>query len=276
MALLSINETTTYRWSFEEDVLQYVAAGIPSLGAWRQKLSDYGEVKAAELLAETGIRVSHLFWAGGFTGSDGRSFRAGIDDATEALRTAGEIRAETLIVYSGARASHTFNHAKRLLRDALRELAPKAEECGVTLAIEPVHPRCAREFTFLHSVDDTLAMLDAVGDPRIRMIFDTYHLGLGEDVCEGLLARIPQIVDRIALVQLGDAKAPPDGEPNRCRLGDGVVPLGPIVHALAAAGYDGYYDVELLGEEIEPIDYRQLLEHSKAAFEGLLAPVRSE
>ncbi len=75
MALLSMNETTTFRWSFEEDVANYAAAGIPAMGVWRQKLSDFGEDKGIELLAEAGLKVSHLFWAGGFTGSDGRSFR---------------------------------------------------------------------------------------------------------------------------------------------------------------------------------------------------------
>ena len=53
------------------------------------------------------------------------------------------------------------------------------------------------------------------------------------------------------MVQLGDARRPPAGEQNRCRLGEGVVPLAEIVAALKAGGYDGYYDVELLGEELE-------------------------
>ena len=45
MGQLSINELTTYRWSFEEDVRNYAAAGITSIGVWRQKLSDFGEEK---------------------------------------------------------------------------------------------------------------------------------------------------------------------------------------------------------------------------------------
>ena len=52
MARLSINEMTTYRWSFEEDVHNLSAAGIPAIGVWRQKLSDFGEEKGIELLAE--------------------------------------------------------------------------------------------------------------------------------------------------------------------------------------------------------------------------------
>lgn len=137
MAVLSMNETTTYRWSFEEDVANYARAGVRAMGVWRHKLSDFGEEKAAELLEESGLRVSHLFWAGGFTGSDGRTFRESVDDGLEAVRTAAEIKAQSLVVYSGSRAGHTFNHARRLLREALKEMAPLAAEQGVWLAVEP-------------------------------------------------------------------------------------------------------------------------------------------
>jgi len=266
MAQLSINETTTFRWSFEEDVLSYAATAIPAIGVWRQKLSDCGEARGIELLAESGLKVSHLFWAGGFTGSDGRSFRASVDDAVEALRTANALSTGTLVVYSGARAGHTFNHARRLIREALKELAPLAAELGVSLAVEPMHPGCAAEFTFITDVDEVLDLLESVGSEQVKIVFDTYHLGQDRQI----LDRIPEIASRVAIVQLGDAREPPDGEQNRCRLGDGAVPLKEIVDALAAAGYDGFYDVELLGEEIETIDYQALLEHAKQAYAALV------
>ena len=69
MAGLSICELTTYRWSFEEDVHHYASAGVGALGVWRQKLSDCGESHARQLLADHHLRVSSLFWAGGFTGA---------------------------------------------------------------------------------------------------------------------------------------------------------------------------------------------------------------
>lgn len=266
MAVLSVNETTTFRWSFEEDVANYLAAGIPAIGVWRQKLSDCGEEKAADLLQECGLRVSHLFWAGGFTGSDGRSFRTSVEDAEEALRTAASLGAQSLVVYSGARAGHTHNHARRLFRDALVELAVLAGELNVALAVEPMHPACAAEFTFLTSLDEALALIDSVGSLQIKLALDTYHLGFDPN----LVARIPEIVSRVALVQLGDAKVPPKEEQNRCRLGEGVIPLQEIVGALRAAGYDGFYDVELLGEEIETADYSLLLRHAQEAYARLV------
>ncbi|MBN2021741.1 MAG: sugar phosphate isomerase/epimerase [Pirellulales bacterium] len=266
MARLSMNETTTFRWSFEEDVVHYRAAGIPAIGVWRRKLSDLGEDRAVELLDQNGLAVSHLLWAGGFTGSDGRSYRDSLADAQEALATATRLKAGCLLVYSGARAGHTANHARRLFRSALDELVPQAAALGVTLAIEPMHPGCAAEWTFLTSIDETLELLAALDNPHVKMVFDTYHLGQEPAV----LDRMNEIAPQVALVHLGDSKKPPEGEQNRCRLGEGTVPLGPLVAALRQAGYDGDFDVELLGEEFTADDYPSLLEHAKQAFAELV------
>ena len=267
MAILSMNETTTFRWSFEDDVANYAAAGIQGIGIWRQKISDCCPQRAAELLREHGMTASHLFWAGGFTGSEGHSHRESIADTSEALRMAASFGAKVLVVCSGARSGHTLNHARQLVVGALKELVPIAEEFGVVMAIEPMHPGCAAQCTFLNSLDDALAVLSSVDSSHVKMVLDTYHLGQSE--C--LIERIPEIAPRVALVQLGDAKAPPNGEQNRCRLGAGNIPLRQIVCALRKAGYDGFFDVELLGEDLEEIDYRALLEHAKDAFACLMS-----
>ena len=264
MARLSMNEMTTYRWSFDEDVRNYSAAGIAGIGVWRQKLSDFGEDKGLELLRDTGLSVSSLLWAGGFTGSDGRSYKDSVEDAREATRLAGRLKAGCLIVYSGARAGHTHNHARRLFKSALNELLPIAAESGVTLAIEPMHEGCASEWTFLTTLNESLALMREIDDPALKLVVDTYHLGHDP----ALVEQLPEVADRIAIVHLGDAKSPPQGEQNRCRLGEGTVPLASILGALKSAGYQGFYDVELMGEEIETMDYQELLQHSKKAFES--------
>jgi sugar phosphate isomerase/epimerase len=265
MARLSISEVTTFRWTFEQDATNYAQARIGAMGVWRQKLSDIGEAKAEALLRQLNLRVSNLLWAGGFTGSDGRTFADSVEDGVEAVRLAGDLNAGCVVVYSGARAGHTHNHARRLLKDALKEMTVAADESRVDLAIEPMHPGCAAEWTFLHTLDDALAMVDTLAHPRLKLVFDTYHLGFDSNV----IHRIPSIVDRIAVVHLGDAKSPPNGEQNRCLLGQGVIPLRTIVGTLCEAGYDGYFDVELIGEEIEAVDYAELLRHSRDALEAL-------
>ena len=262
MARLSMNEMTTYRWSFEEDVARYVEAGIPAIGVWRQKLSDFGEDAGVDLLAVSSLAVSNLLWAGGFTGSDGRSYRESIDDAEEAIALAASMQAPCLIIYSGARNGHTHNHARRLICSAMKELAAPAADMEVTLAIEPMHAGCASEWTFLTNLEDTLELIEAVESPRVKLAFDTYHLGHDR----GVLDRLPEFVDRIAVVHLGDGRCVPQGEQNRCPLGEGTVPLDELVPAIIDAGYTGDFDVELMGEEIEMSNYTDLLRRSKQAF----------
>ncbi|HJN10680.1 MAG TPA: sugar phosphate isomerase/epimerase family protein [Pirellulaceae bacterium] len=264
MALFSMNELTTYRWSFEDDVHRYADAGIRSIGVWRQKLSDFGEEKGIELLSEVGLRASNLMWAGGFTGSDGRSYNDALADARDAIRLTADLQADCLIVYSGSRGGHTTNHASRLLNDALKALMPVAMEFEVTLAIKPMDAGCANDWTFLTELAETVDLLEEFDSPVIKLAFDTYHFGLDPTAIE----RLADIVPRIAIVQLGDAKQRPTGEQNRCRLGEGAVPFAEIFSKLADGGYRGSYDVKLLGEDVEPFDYDDLLAHSKQKFES--------
>jgi sugar phosphate isomerase/epimerase len=226
-------------------------------------LADVGEAKGAQLLAEAGLAVSSLQWAGGFTGSDGRSHDDSVADARQAIHTAATIGAGCLIIHSGARGVHTHNHARRLFREALKKLLPLAEERGIVLAIEPMTGDCGVEFTFLNCFDATLEFVAECDSSALGLALDTYHWGHQPL----LLERLPQLAPRLALVQLGDARQPPRGEPNRCQLGDGRIPLREIVHKLTALGYDGFFEVELVGEEIEAADYGNVLARSLRTFQ---------
>ncbi len=266
MARLSMNEMTTYRWSFEEDVQHYRAAGITAIGVWRRKLSDFGEERGIELLKTSGLAVSNLLWAGGFTGSEGHTHRESIDDALEAVQLAAEMKAGCLVVYSGPRAGHTHNHARRLLVGALTEAAALAAEHSVALALEPMHPACSEECTFLNSLDDALRILDLVASPHLKLSFDTYHLADQPNMIEQ--AQQLAAEDRIAIVHLADGN-PPDEDQRRTRLGHGRVPLKDVIAALKSGGYAGDYDIELFGDDVSPDDYESLLRESQEFFTKL-------
>lgn len=268
MAQLAMSEVTTYRWSLEEDVEHYVTAGIPAIGVWRRKLADYGESRGVRLLAQSGLTVSSLLWAGGFTGSDGCSHAESIADARDAIRLAAELHCPCVLVHTGSRGMHTQNHVRRLLHTALEKLLPLAEEVGVALAIEPMPASCAAEWTFLTDLDEALKFVTAYETTALRIALDTFYWGHDRT----LGSRLPSLAPHLALVQLGDARQPACREQNRCRLGDGNIPLSQIVSDLRAAGYHGFFEVELLGEEIESTDYRQLLSHCQTSFAALTSP----
>ena len=265
-----MNEVTTFRWSLEEDIWRYCDAGYEAIGVWRQKLSDFGEEDGIDLLAESGLRVTNLLWAGGFTGSDGRSLEEAIDDAAHAVRLAGAMNAGCLVVYTGGRNNHTFRHAERLLRTAIDRLLGLAEAADVTLAIEPMHPACATEWTFLTDLESTIALVDSFETEHLKMVFDAYHFGHDRAV----LANLKEIVPYTALVQLGDRLTAHNIDHDRCQLGQGVVPLSDIICSILEAGYEGDFDVELVGQEFELSDYENLLSTSRLAFNELLSPIR--
>ena len=259
MARFSMSELTTYRWSFEEDVQHYAEAGFEAIAVWRQKLSDCGERRGRKLLAESDLQVSSLMWAGGFTGNEGRTYQESMQDAREAIHLAFELQAPTLLVHSGARGGHTHNHARRLLKNALQDLGPIAAEFGVCLALEPMPLETALGWTFLHSMEETLELLDVVASPAVRIALDCYHWG-GEP---RFLEKLPQWAPHLAVVHLADADQPPQSDPDRLPLGQGRLPLAKIVRTLQDADYRGFYEVELMGEEVEHLDYRQLLRQSQ-------------
>ncbi|HLJ11312.1 MAG TPA: sugar phosphate isomerase/epimerase family protein [Planctomycetaceae bacterium] len=265
MSRISMNEMTTYRWSLLDDVAGFKAAGISGIGVWRQKLSDFGEERGIELLRESGLAVSSFSSAGGFTGSDGLTFREAVDDALDAVRLAAEIRAGCLVVVSGGRAGHTFNHARRILRDALRAVGDAAAHYGLSVALQPAMGRPIERWSFLTSLDATLEMLAWCDHAHVGMVCDIFHLARETD----LLRKVAQAVPWIKIAAICDAHQPAQSDADRCLPGEGQLPCAEIIAALEIEGYRGFYDVQLFGERFWNADYAALLGECRGALTRL-------
>jgi sugar phosphate isomerase/epimerase len=251
MSRISINEITTYHWSFLEDVTGFAAAGIDGIGVWRRKLSDFGEERGALLLRDCGLAVSAVWSAGGFTGSDGHSFRDAVDDALEALRTAAEIRAGCLVVVSGGRAGHTLGHARRLVVDALCELGDAAAGLGLDVALCPIAPWAADRTSFLRGTLDGLEIVDRCGHAHVGIVLDL-NRAAGESALEARwndLARATRVV-RVCgrSLSAGEELSPED-----------AALTARVLASLDAAGYRGWYDVQVVCEKSWKSDYNQLI-----------------
>ena len=269
MNTVSMNQLSTLRWSFEDDAEAYRRHGFSGIGIYRPKLEDFGIDRAIELLAEFQLEPTSLSWAGGFTGSDGRPYTDAVADGLQAIRDAAELGVESLIVLAGGRNHHIRNHARRTLCDALAEIAPAAEDHGILLSIEPFHPGCGEEWSFVNDLKSTLEVIEIVGSPQLGMVLDTYHLGLDEE----MLHWLPEMIPYLHLVQLGDARHTPLGEMNRCLLGQGGVPIEHILRRLIEYNYEGPLEVELIGEDVETFSYERILEHTRCFLEQTVGSV---
>jgi sugar phosphate isomerase/epimerase len=85
-----------------------------------------------------------------------------------------------------------------------------------------------------------------------------------------LASTIADGIDRIGIVQVSDFAIGTLSTPNRLVPGDGDIPLPRIIGQLLDAGYEGVFDLELVGPKIEEEGYRSAIERACAYLSDLL------
>ena len=135
----------------------------------------------------------------------------------------------------------TVEDAVKRLSDGLASLADHAGERGVTILPETLAPHLCDVLT---SMEQTRAMVEEIGHPAVRTMFDT-HNAVAEPVPHDVLIR--QHAEFIKHVHINEMDGGHPGTGNY----DFSVPL----RALKEVGYDGWLSLEIFkfepgGEEI--------------------------
>jgi sugar phosphate isomerase/epimerase len=132
--------------------------------------------------------------------------------------------------------------------DAIGELVPEAQRLGVRLGIEALHPMFCADRCVISRLAEALDLALLFPADAVGVVVDTYHVWW--DV--RLMGDIARAGQRIVSYQMGDwvLPLPQDTLLGRGHIGDGVIDFGPISANVAAAGYDGYIEVELFNQDI--------------------------
>lgn len=258
MKRISLSQLTTLRWDLHQDLQIAVERGISGIGLWRPKVEDYGVDETIELLHASGVKASSLSWIGGFTGSDGRRFADAVEDAIDAVELASRLGADTLVVLPGGRNNHIKRHLEKTLSQAMIEIDAVAAAHDVRLAIEPIHPGCGDQWSFLQDIRATIDLIGGIASDNIGLVLDTYHVGGDED----LPTLLPEILPWLHLVQLGDSRRSMINEMNRCLLGEGRIPIMSILESLLSVGYDRWIEIEIQGQDVAPLGYANVIDHA--------------
>ena len=111
----------------------------------------------------------------------------------------------------------------------LKELAPIAERQGVTLLLEPLNIRVDHPGYFLDSGREGFAIVEEVGSPRVRLLYDVYHLEVMQrNSTDVLLAHLP-LVGHIHIADVPGRHEPETGE----------LDFFKILRAVGERGYTG-------------------------------------
>ena len=140
MSRLSLNQKTTNSWSLREAIDGTVAAGLSSIGIWREPLAEAGLDNTRNWLADTGLRVSSLCRGGFFTAADPAQIEAAHADNLRAIDEAAAIGTDTLCLVPGGLpdGDRDLIGARSRAAEAIGRLVPYARERGVRLGIEPM------------------------------------------------------------------------------------------------------------------------------------------
>jgi sugar phosphate isomerase/epimerase len=135
-----------------------------------------------------------------------------------------------------------------MIADAIGELVPQAQRLGIRLGIEALHPMFCADRCVISSLGEAVDLARQFPADAVGVVVDTYHVWWDAR----LAAEIARAGPRIVSYQVCDWVLPLPQETllGRGHLGDGVIDFGPISASVAAAGYQGYVEVEIFNQDI--------------------------
>ncbi|MGA5275845.1 sugar phosphate isomerase/epimerase family protein [Streptomyces cellulosae] len=257
----SINQMTVKQLTLPDLVTACRDLGVPAVGLWRQPVQEYGVEAAAKLVRDAGLVVTTLCRGGFLTAVDPDERAAALADNRRAVDEAATLGTDTLVLVSGGLPPGTkdLRAARERIADALTELAPYAEDHGVKLAIEPLHPMFASDRCVVSTLTQALDLAERFPAHQVGVTVDTYHIWWDDTAPEAIARAGAQ--QRIHTFQLADWITPlPEGVLNgRGQIGDGAIDMREWQGYVEAAGYTGAIEVELFNEDLWARDGRELL-----------------
>lgn len=149
--------------------------------------------------------------------------------------------------------------------ETLRQVGDFAEQAGVTVAVEALN---RFESYFLNTADDLRRLVDAVGHPNVRAMYDTFHSNIEE---REIAAAVRTLAPALAHVHIS--------ENHRGTPGEGLVRWEETFAALRAAGYDGWLTIEAFGPSLPDLSamciWRELFDSEMGLAERGLAFMRA-
>jgi hydroxypyruvate isomerase len=120
---------------------------------------------------------------------------------------------------------------------ALRAAAPMLEKNGITAIVEVLNTYVDHAGYFLYYVRDGAELIDRVGSPNVKLLFDIYHVQIMEG---NLIQNIRSNIDRIGHFHVGDVPGrhqPGTGEINYRNVFQAIYDQGDRFHGSVALEY---------------------------------------
>lgn len=220
------------------------AIGVPHMTLVTPLLMQPGGLEEAQrALAAGGPRAAVINHPMAMGSSLDRVGAGETEKLGEAIDIAATLGAPTIYLVSGGRGSLLWEQAAQRFAELVAPCLPAARDKGVQLTVETASPLNA-DMHIAHTLDDTVRLAEIAGiGVCIELAACWYEADLREKFRRAMpLTRLVQVCDYV----LGDRSTP-----NRAVPGDGVMPLEWLLGTLLELGYEGLFDLEMVGPRIQ-------------------------
>jgi sugar phosphate isomerase/epimerase len=238
--------------TMSEDIQLCADLGIGCLGLDENKLGDDTDDAVRAQLAQAGVKAGicgtktlSLLPSPMMAGPEDPQQR--IDDVCQSIQRLAAFQPETVFIVTGPLGSYSKQAARDIVVDGLRSAAATARAAGVTFSVEPMRMSHDQDWTFVHSLGEMLGLIEEVDD-GLKITYDVWHLWDSPDVLPLTRAN----GEAIAGVQISDYREPTRHLQDRLLPGQGVINLPQLFGTIEAAGYRGWYDLEVFSDPSLP------------------------
>jgi sugar phosphate isomerase/epimerase len=259
---LSVSAVSSWRWTLAEDLAFWEGAGIDHVGLSYRKLEEAGLDSAVAAVASAGVRVDCLGELGWWRLDDAATWAPQQTRVALAVETAAELGAPCVVLTTGPAGGLSWDQAALALTEALGPISRLAAARGVRLAVENTSPM-RLDLSFVTTLRDTVDLACRAGTAvcvEVNSCFAERHLARTIEAAAPLIGH----------VQVSDFVIGSTTSPDRAVPGDGDIPLAPIVATLLAAGYDGSFELEMVGPRIEAEGYASAIRRGVERFGEIL------
>jgi sugar phosphate isomerase/epimerase len=262
---VGVSAISTFRLSLPDDLAFWARHGITTVGVSVAKLEAFGWAEGTKLVADAvgrGLDVVDLIGLGPFHLAEPDRWERQRERLVRAIDTAAAVGADRLVFTTGPFAPLTWEDAADALDAALTPVLAEARARDVGFALE--HTNSLRvDVGFVHTLADAIDLARRL-DVGVCMELNACwaERGLADTIRAG--------IDRIVLVQVSDFKVGTIASSQRLVPGDGDIPIGRIVATLLHAGYEGVFELELIGDAIAEEGYDAAIPRAILAVETTL------
>ena len=241
---LCIHTVTTKPWNLGLAASRYAAAGVSGITVWRQALDGYALNEARRIINNSGLRAVSLCRGGFFPAVNRKEREKAIEDNLDAIDAAASIGAPLVILVCGSSPYQSLETSRGQILEGIIRILPYAEQCGIRMAIEPLHPMYADSRSAINTLKQANDMCDKIDSDYVGVAIDVYHLWW-DDELEREIRRSGKN-NKIFAFHVSDWLSPTQDMLNdRGLMGDGCIPIRRIRGWVEAAGFDGFHEVEI-------------------------------